>query len=75
LILVKKKYRTPRIQSTELKVNKQKGPSEDFSISLRRVKKAITGQGGREGFGWKREHRGEEGNMIRYSGWGRGLSL
>jgi hypothetical protein len=25
----KKKYRTPRIQSTELKVNKPKGSSED----------------------------------------------
>jgi hypothetical protein len=32
----KKKYRIPRIQSTELKVNKQKGPSEDASIPLER---------------------------------------
>ena len=39
-----KKYRIPRIQSTDLKmVNKQKDSSEDASISLGREKKAITG--------------------------------
>jgi hypothetical protein len=36
-----------RIQSTELiKVNKDKNPSEDASISLRRKKEAITGAEG-----------------------------
>ena len=45
----KKKYRIPRIQSTELKkVSKLKGPSEDASVPLRKEKKAITrGEGGR----------------------------
>ena len=41
-----KKYRIPRIQSTELKkANKLKGPSEDASIPFVREKKAITGRG------------------------------
>ena len=46
----KKKYRIPKIQSTELKkVNKLKGPSEDASVPLGREKKAITsGEGGRD---------------------------
>jgi hypothetical protein len=36
-------YRIPRIQSIELKrTHKQKGPSENTSISLGREKKAIT---------------------------------
>ena len=45
-----KKYRIPKIQSTELKkVNKLKCPSEDASVPLGREKKAITsGEGGRE---------------------------
>ena len=50
----KKKYRIPKIQSTELKkVNKLKDPSEDASVPLGREKKAITsGEGpGRES-GW-----------------------
>ena len=49
----KKKYRIPKIQSTELKkVNKLKCPSEDASVPLGREKKAITsGEGGREGPG------------------------
>jgi hypothetical protein len=38
-----KKYRIPKIQSTELKkVNKLKGPSEDTSVPTGREKKAIT---------------------------------
>jgi hypothetical protein len=46
----KKKYRIPKIQSTELKkINKQKGQSEDTSVPLGREKKAITsGEGGRD---------------------------
>mgnify|MGYP006914893019 CR=1 FL=1 len=46
----KKKYRIPKIQSTELKkVNKLKCPSEDASVPLGREKKAITsGEGGRD---------------------------
>jgi len=48
-----KKYRLPRIQSTELrKVNKLRGPNA--SIPLGREKKAITGGRGREEHGWKR---------------------
>ena len=38
-----KKYRIPKIQSTELKlVNKLKCPCEDTSVPLGREKKAIT---------------------------------
>jgi hypothetical protein len=60
--------RIPRIQSTELKkVNKQKGPSEDASISLGRKKKIIIGDRGREGSGWKMGVGEEKGNMIRYA--------
>ena len=33
----------PRIESTDYKCNKQKGPSEDASIPLRRGKKIIMG--------------------------------
>ena len=46
----KKKYRIPKIQSTELKkLNKLKCPSEDASVPLGREKKAITsGEGGRD---------------------------
>ena len=46
----KKKYRIPKIQSTELKkVNKLKCPNEDASVPLGREKKAITsGEGGRD---------------------------
>jgi hypothetical protein len=63
-----KTYGIPKIQSTELtKVNKQKHPSKDTSISLGREKKAIPGWGGREGRTWMgKGQRGEEGNMIRY---------
>ena len=58
-----KKYRIPRIQSTELKkVKNQKGPSEDASIPLGREKKTIRGGRGRERPRWKRGNRGENGN-------------
>jgi hypothetical protein len=45
-----KKYRIPKIPSTELKkVNKLKCPSEEASVPLGREKKAITsGEGGRD---------------------------
>jgi hypothetical protein len=61
-----KQYRIPRTLSTEPKVNKPKGPSENASIPLRRKKKAITVGRGREGSGWERERGGEKKNMIRY---------
>ena len=49
-----KKYRIPKIQSTELKkVNKLKGQSEDASVPLRREKKAITSGEGGEDLGGK----------------------
>ena len=67
-ILAKKKYRIPKIQSTELKkVNKWK-PSEDTSIPLGREKKEITsGEGGTlEGKWMGGRGVGEEGNMIWY---------
>jgi hypothetical protein len=45
-----KKYRIPKIQSTDLrKVNKLKCPSKDTSVALGREKKAITsGEEGRD---------------------------
>ena len=58
-----KKYRIPKIQSTELKhVNKLEGPSQNASILLGWEKKAITrGQGEtwegkRTGSGGREEH-------------------
>ena len=72
----KKKYRIPKIQSTELKkVNKLKSPSEDASVPLKREKKATTREEGRRdlrgkgdgGRGW------EERNMIWYWMGGKGL--
>lgn len=42
------KYSIPRIQSTVLKANKQKGPSETSSIPLWRVKKLISAERCRE---------------------------
>ena len=48
-------YRGPRIQPIDHKTyNKQKGPSEDVSILLRRGKKIITGGRGREGPEWEK---------------------
>jgi hypothetical protein len=53
----KKKYRIPKIQSTELKkVNKLKEPSENVSIPLGRRRKQPQ-VGGREGPG---RERGQE---------------
>jgi hypothetical protein len=50
-----KRYRIPRLQSTELKkVNKQKDPSEDASISFGRETKIIMEGRGRKGPGWGR---------------------
>jgi hypothetical protein len=68
-----RKYRIPRIYSTELKkVNKLKGPSEDASTTLNRKKKVITMRGtGKEIAGWEKRRQGEKGNMIRCGG-GRG---
>ena len=67
----KKKYRIPKIQSTELKkVNKLKCPSEDASVPLGREKKAITsGEGGRDLGGKVDRGRGYmrgKGNLIWY---------
>ena len=48
-LLAKKRYKIPRIQSTELKkINKSIGPNEDASVPLGRKKKAITGDRGKE---------------------------
>ena len=59
----KKKYRIPKIQSTELKkVNKLKCPNEDASVLLGREKKAITI--GKQK--WMREGVGGEGNLRWY---------
>jgi hypothetical protein len=46
----KKKFRRPKIQSTELKkLNKLKGPIKDAKVPLQREKKATTmGEGGRD---------------------------
>jgi hypothetical protein len=52
-IIPPKKYRIPRVQSTELKkVNKPKDPNEGTSIPLGREKKAIAGGGERDGGTW-----------------------
>ena len=52
-----KKYRIPKIESTELKkLNKPKYPSDDASVSLERdgrVKKAITRGGGVSERSWE----------------------
>jgi hypothetical protein len=54
-----KKYRIPKIQSTELKkVNILKCPNEDTSVPLGREKKAITSGEGARGLGGKVD-RGE----------------
>jgi hypothetical protein len=51
----KKKYRIPKIQSTEFKkLNKLKCPNEDVSVPLGKEKKAITSsQVRREGRTWE----------------------
>ena len=52
--MLAKKYRIPRIQSTDhKKFNKKKGTSEDVGIPLRRGK-TIMGGGGRVGSVWER---------------------
>jgi hypothetical protein len=61
------KYRIPRTQTTDCKkCNKQKGPSVDATVPLRRGKEIIMGGRGRVGPGW--ESRGGHGreNKIRY---------
>jgi hypothetical protein len=64
----KKKYRIPKIQSTELKkLNKLKCPSEGTSVPLGREKKAITNQEGeREG---EREREREGPGRESGQGW------
>jgi hypothetical protein len=64
--ILAKNYKIPRIQSTKLKVDKLKGPSEDTSIPLGREKKAITGGWGRRP-GWEkgtRRGRGEQDQVL-----------
>jgi hypothetical protein len=57
-----KKYRIPRIKSTELKkVKKLKIQSEDASVPIGREKKATKEGRGREVPGWKRGGGGERG--------------
>ena len=49
-----KKYRIPKIQSTELtKVNKLKGPSEDSSVPFRREKKVTISGEEKKDLEWK----------------------
>jgi hypothetical protein len=62
-----KRYRIPRIQSTELKkVYKLKGPREDASIPLGRERKAITGGGKEVQTWWEKGQGGEKRNMLGY---------
>jgi hypothetical protein len=66
-------YRIPRIQPTEhKKCNKQKCPSNEASIPLRRGKEIITGGRGRERpyLSGRGEGREEKGNTIRNGGGG-----
>ena len=64
--LPKKKYRIPKIQSTELKMfNKLKVSSKYTLVPLGREKKAITsGEGGRDLRGEVEVVEGEKGNLI-----------
>ena len=56
-----KKYRIPKIQSTELKkTNKLNCPNENASIPLGREKKAISSGGGVEGGNWEGKWTGRE---------------
>ena len=58
----KKKYRIPKIQSTELKkVNKLKCPSEDASVPLGREKKAVMGEEGGRDLSGKGDREGKRG--------------
>jgi hypothetical protein len=72
MLAKKKKYRIPKMLSTEFKkVNKLKCPSEDDSVPLGREKKTITsGERGRELEGevdWQAlGGRRGEGNLIWY---------
>jgi hypothetical protein len=61
-----KKNRTPRIQPTDCKFNKQKGLRKDASISPRKENKISMGGREREGSGLERGEGGERGNRIRY---------
>jgi hypothetical protein len=62
----KKKYRIPKIQSTELKkINNLKCPSEDASVPLGKEKKAITRGERRRDLTW-------EGKWMDGRSWGRG---
>jgi hypothetical protein len=74
-----KKYKIPRIQSTELKkVNKLNGPSEDASIPLGREKKIITGRWrGRKRGTWvgKETGRGREEHDQVLGGWVGGAGM
>ena len=64
LVKKKKKYRIPRIKSTELKkAHKPKGPSKDSSILLGREKSNYRGSG-MDGPLWERRQVGEKGNII-----------
>jgi hypothetical protein len=66
---ISQKYRIPRIQPRDLrKFNKQKGPSEDASIPLRRGNKIIMGGSKREGPGREKGGSGHRGNGSRYGG-------
>jgi hypothetical protein len=64
-ILTTKKYRIPKIQSTELNMfSKVKCPSEDASVPLGREKKAITSWEGGRDLGGKVDGGGAEENLI-----------
>jgi hypothetical protein len=52
---ISQNYKIPMIESSELKkVNKQRAPMEDASITLGRKRKVIMGDRLKEGAGWEK---------------------
>jgi hypothetical protein len=69
--ILAKKYRISKIQPRDCKkFSKQKGPSEDTSIPLRRGKGIIKGGRGRECPGWEKWGGGKRGIGSGTGGWG-----
>jgi hypothetical protein len=64
--ILAKKYIIPRIQPTDNKINKQKGPTEDSSAPLKMEKKTIMKGRGRDACWWERGEGLEKGNSVRY---------
>ena len=64
--ILAKNYRIPMIQPKTIEVKQEGSTSEDASIPLRLGNKIVMGGRGKEGPGWERRGRGEQGDRIRY---------